>query len=158
LPADIERLLDETGMPPEMLEVELTESSLIADPERTANILERLNATGIRVTIDDFGTGYSSLVLLRRLPVDAIKIDRSFVVDMAANGEDAAIVESTIGLANSLGLDVVAEGVENAETLDQLRRMGCHQAQGYYMCRPQPPELLEGWLLAQRFEPAPAAG
>jgi diguanylate cyclase (GGDEF)-like protein len=154
LPTDIERLLDEIGVPAHLLEVELTESSLIADPERTAIILERLNATGVRVTIDDFGTGYSSLVLLRRLPVDAIKIDRSFVIDMEDDAEDAAIVESTIGLANNLGLDVVAEGVESANVLERLREMGCHQAQGYYMCRPQPPELLDDWVDQQRFDAA----
>ncbi|MFL5847135.1 MAG: putative bifunctional diguanylate cyclase/phosphodiesterase [Solirubrobacteraceae bacterium] len=153
LPADIERLLDEVGVPAGLLEVELTESSLIADPDRTADILSRLNAAGVRVTIDDFGTGYSSLVLLRRLPVDAIKIDRSFVGGMATNQEDAAIVESTVRLADSLGLDVVAEGVETAETLGLLRAMGCQQAQGYYMCRPQPAEGLDEWLREQRFVP-----
>ncbi|MCW2989814.1 MAG: diguanylate cyclase/phosphodiesterase [Solirubrobacterales bacterium] len=153
LPADIERLLDEVGVPAGLLEVELTESSLIADPDRTADILSRLNAAGVRVTIDDFGTGYSSLVLLRRLPVDAIKIDRSFVGGMTSNQEDAAIVESTVRLADSLGLDVVAEGVETAETLEQLRAMGCQQAQGYYMCRPQPAEQLGEWLREQRFVP-----
>jgi diguanylate cyclase (GGDEF)-like protein len=154
LPADIERLLDEVGVPAGLLEVELTESSLIADPDRTADILSRLNATGVRVTIDDFGTGYSSLVLLRRLPVDAIKIDRSFVLGMESNQEDAAIVESTVRLADSLGLDVVAEGVETAEALERLRAMGCQQAQGYYMCRPAPAEELGSWLREQRFVPA----
>jgi len=154
LPADIERLLDEAGVDPSLLEVELTESSLIADPDRTAVILGRLNAAGVRVTIDDFGTGYSSLVLLRRLPVDAIKVDRSFVGEMHRSGEDAAIVESTISLADSLGIDVVAEGVESAEILDQLRAMGCHQAQGFYMCRPKPADELEAWVEAGRFEPA----
>jgi diguanylate cyclase (GGDEF)-like protein len=153
LPADIERLLDEIGVAPGLLEVELTESSLIADPDRTAGILSRLNATGVRVTIDDFGTGYSSLVLLRRLPVDAIKIDRSFVGGMETNQEDAAIVESTVRLADSLGLDVVAEGVETAGTLEHLREMGCQQAQGYYMCRPQPADQLGEWLRDQRFVP-----
>jgi diguanylate cyclase (GGDEF)-like protein len=154
LPADIERLLDETGVDPALLEVELTESSLIADPDRTAQILGRLNAAGVRVTIDDFGTGYSSLVLLRRLPVDAIKVDRSFVGEMHRSAEDAAIVESTISLADSLGLDVVAEGVESAEILEQLRGMGCHQAQGFYMCRPKPADELDEWVSSGRFEPA----
>jgi len=155
LPADIERLLDEIGVAPRLLEVELTESSLIADPDRTADILARLNATGVRVTIDDFGTGYSSLVLLRRLPVDAIKIDRSFVLGMDSNQEDAAIVASTVGLADSLGLDVVAEGVETAATLGLLRAMGCQQAQGYHMCRPRPAEDLGDWLTGRRFVSAP---
>ena len=155
LPADIERLLDEVGVPAGLLEVELTESSLIADPDRSADILERLNRAGVRVTIDDFGTGYSSLVLLRRLPVDAIKIDRSFVMGMVSNQEDAAIVESTIGLADNLGLDVVAEGVETAEALEQLRMAGCHQAQGYFIRRPQPAELLGDWLREGRFVPLP---
>ncbi len=91
------------------------------------------------MTIDDFGTGYSSLVLLAPAAVDAIKIDRSFVLGMHNNQEDAAIVSSTVGLADSLGLDVVAEGVETAETLEMLRAMGCQQAQGYHMCRPRPP-------------------
>jgi len=154
LPADIERLLDESGVRPGLLEVELTESSLIADPERSSDILERLNAAGVRVTIDDFGTGYSSLALLRRLPVDAIKIDRSFVDGMTSSPEDHAIVASTIGLAKSLGLGVVAEGVEDALTLDALRDLGCREAQGYYMCRPQPAEDLGAWLRDQRFVPA----
>jgi EAL domain-containing protein (putative c-di-GMP-specific phosphodiesterase class I) len=146
LPADIEHVLDQLGVEPGLLEVELTESSLIADPDRTAGILERLNRTGVRVAIDDFGTGYSSLAVLRRLPVDAIKIDRSFILGMAASPEDAAIVESTVGLAESLGLDAIAEGVETAETLAALRRMGCAQAQGYFICRPQPAAVLATWL------------
>jgi diguanylate cyclase (GGDEF)-like protein len=154
LPTDIERLLLESGVPPERLELELTESSLIADPERTAEILERLNATGVRITIDDFGTGYSSLVLLRRLPVDAIKIDRSFVIGMATSHEDAAIVKSTIGLADSLGLGIIAEGVETAEALARLRAMGCHEAQGFFICRPQPAEALDGWVEAAESVPA----
>ena len=106
------------------------------------------------MTIDDFGTGYSSLALLRRLPVDGIKIDRSFVDGMLSSQEDHAIVASTINLAGSLGLSVVAEGVENIETLDMLRDLGCGEAQGYYMCRPQPAEDLGEWLREQRFVPA----
>ena len=149
LPADIALILEEEALPPRLLEVEITESCLIADPERTADILERLSETGVRISIDDFGTGYSSLSLLKRLPVDAIKIDRSFVGDVAHDANDMAIVESTIQLAASLGLVSVAEGVETPEAWACLEAFGCDEAQGYYVSRPLPAADIEAWLSAR---------
>jgi predicted signal transduction protein with EAL and GGDEF domain len=109
-------------------------------------ILERLSSMGIRLSIDDFGTDYSSLAYLKRLPVDEIKIDRSFVMSMGANEDDAAIVRSTIDLGRNLDLDVVAEGVETEEVWNELSSLGCPSAQGYYLSRPVPPEELRDWL------------
>jgi diguanylate cyclase len=117
-------------------------------------VLERLSAMGVALSIDDFGTGYSSLAYLRSLPVDQIKIDRSFVQKMASEAGDRAIVRSTIDLAGNLGLSVVAEGVEDAETLEELTRLGCDTAQGYFISRPIAATELSTWL-ADR-EPAPA--
>ena len=150
LPADIAAILDEEGLPPALLEVEVTESCLVADPDRTAEVLGRISETGVRISIDDFGTGYSSLALLKALPVDAIKIDRSFVGNLAVDQNDVAIVGSTVKLATGLGLDVVAEGVEDEAALELLARMGCDQAQGFHICRPKPPADLIAWYEAQR--------
>jgi diguanylate cyclase (GGDEF)-like protein len=149
LPADIAAVLDEEQLPPALLEVEVTESCLIVDPDRTADVLTRINQTGVRISIDDFGTGYSSLALLKRLPVDAIKIDRSFVGKLATDHSDVAIVASTVRLAAGLGLDVIAEGVEDAAALALLVQFGCDQAQGYHICRPLPPAEIAAWLGAQ---------
>jgi EAL domain-containing protein (putative c-di-GMP-specific phosphodiesterase class I) len=112
-------------------------------------VLTRLNEHGLRLAIDDFGTGYSSLAYLRRLPVQTIKIDRSFVMDMCENANDATIVRSTIDLGRNLGLAVVAEGVETQEAWDTLRRSGCTLAQGYLISKPLPAEELRA-LLAER--------
>ncbi|MGC9457408.1 MAG: bifunctional diguanylate cyclase/phosphodiesterase [Halothiobacillaceae bacterium] len=128
----------EHGASPERLEVELTETVLMQDPDTAAQILRELADEGIRVAIDDFGTGYSSMAYLRDLPIDALKIDRTFVGDMLENEQDEVIVRSTIALGHNLGLKVVAEGVENAGTLDRLRNMGCDLAQGYHIGRPAP--------------------
>jgi diguanylate cyclase (GGDEF)-like protein/PAS domain S-box-containing protein len=145
-PAHVERLLDRWGVDPGLLEFEITESTMIADPIRTKLILDRLSSMGIRLSIDDFGTGYSSLAYLKRLPVNEIKIDRSFVMNMGVNEDDAAIVRSTIDLGRNLELEVVAEGVETAEVWEQLSSLGCASAQGYYLSRPVPPEDLRAWL------------
>jgi EAL domain-containing protein (putative c-di-GMP-specific phosphodiesterase class I) len=110
------------------------------DPESAAVLLNRIAALGVRLSIDDFGTGYSSLSYLRRLPISALKIDRSFVADMVREEQDAVIVRSTIGLAHNLDLQVIAEGVEDAATLTMLGEMGCDQAQGYFISRPLPAE------------------
>jgi diguanylate cyclase (GGDEF)-like protein len=146
LPQHIADLLVETGVEPEKLELEITESTLLADPSRVLHILDRLNEMGLRLAIDDFGTGYSSLAYLKQLPVQTIKIDRSFVMDMLQSPSDAAIVRSTIELARNLGLSVVAEGVETQEMWDALREQGCSFAQGYLISRPAPPEELRGVL------------
>ena len=149
LPDLIETLLHETGVRPDQLELEITETTILADPFRVAQVLARLNEMGLRLAIDDFGTGYSSLAYLRRLPVQTIKIDRSFVMDMCENASDATIVRSTIDLGRNLGLEVVAEGVETQEAFDALRGLGCTLAQGYLISRPVPAAEL-AQLLADR--------
>jgi diguanylate cyclase (GGDEF)-like protein/PAS domain S-box-containing protein len=142
IPETIENLLTCWGVAPHLLRVEITESSLMADPERALATVARLSAMGVRIAIDDFGTGYSSLAYLKKLPVDELKIDRSFVSDMRGDASDRAIVRSTIDLAHNLGLRVVAEGVEDAETWQLLSELGCDEAQGYHLGRPSPADQL----------------
>jgi diguanylate cyclase (GGDEF)-like protein len=149
LPDQIRKLLAELRVRPDQLELEITESTILADPFRVRQVLAQLNELGLRLAIDDFGTGYSSLAYLRRLPVHTIKIDRSFVMDMCENPSDATIVRSTIDLGRNLGLDVVAEGVETEETWQALREQGCTLAQGYLLSKPVPAEELTS-LLAER--------
>jgi len=146
LPSTIGELLTRHGVHPSWLRVELTESALIADVERGREALRRLSHLGISVAIDDFGTGYSSLVYLKSLPADEIKIDRSFVMHMARDKTDAAIVRSIVGLGRALGLRVVAEGVENQTTLDLLTAWDCDAVQGYHLSRPLPATDVETWL------------
>ena len=140
------KLIEDSGVPPSTLRLEVTESSIMANITRTAESLTRLADLGVGLSIDDYGTGYSSLAYLKRLPVDELKIDKSFIMDLAADSANAAIVVSTIRLAHDLGLRVVAEGVEDHQTWDRLRLMGCDVAQGYYLSRPLPPRELEDWL------------
>ena len=140
LPDEIERLLVDTGIPPACLTLELTESSMMSDPIRTADVLARLHQLGAQLSIDDYGTGYSSLSYLRRLPVDEMKIDKSFVMNMSGEGNDDVIVRSTVDLGHNLGLRVVAEGVEDAASWDRLAALGCDSAQGYWLSRPIPAE------------------
>ena len=128
------------------VELELTESALMHDPIGAGTLLQQFSQAGLNIAIDDFGTGYSSLAHLRRLPVAALKIDRTFVMDMLDNNADQAIVRSTIALAHSLDLKVVAEGVEDDEVLALLKELDCDQAQGYGICRPQPLDQLVDWL------------
>jgi diguanylate cyclase (GGDEF)-like protein len=142
----IVRLLDEHALPPARLELELTESAVLADPKRAAETLERLDQSGVALAIDDFGTGYASLAYLRKLPVSQLKIDKSFVMAMARNEEDSVIVRSASDLGHNLGLKVVAEGVEDKPTWDLLGQFGCDAAQGFYMARPMPAADLAGWL------------
>jgi diguanylate cyclase (GGDEF)-like protein/PAS domain S-box-containing protein len=144
-PLEVQSLLAQHGVDGTLLEIEITESTVLADPARTRRVLERLAALGVRVSIDDFGTGYSSLAHLRRLPVDEIKIDRSFVSGMDSDEDDATIVRSTIELGRSLGLDVVAEGVETQAVWDRLAALGCTYAQGYHLSRPLPADALAAW-------------
>ncbi len=153
LPKQIERQLAGHGLPPDALQLEITESMIMADPERALATVSRLSALGIRISVDDFGTGYSSLENLRRLPIDELKIDRSFVTPMLTDKSDLIIVRSTINLAHDLGLRIIAEGVEDARTLDQLTALGCDLAQGFHLSRPMSPENFTGWV-AQPLGPA----
>ena len=145
LPDVIAGLLANNNIPSGLLVLEITETSIMKDPERAMQILNRLHDMKVRISIDDFGTGYSSLSYLRQMPVSEIKIDRSFVIDMLKNPSDEAIVQATIGLAQNLGLEVVAEGVEDVDTLMRLRAMGCNLLQGYYISHPLTAEELPAW-------------
>jgi len=127
-------------IPPHCLEIELTENTLMTDVSHISTLLERISHLGVSIAIDDFGTGYSSLAYLKKLPLNTLKIDKSFVLDMINDENDETIVRSTIDLAHNLGLGVVAEGIENGETLELLIRLGCDSAQGYHFSRPLPPE------------------
>jgi diguanylate cyclase (GGDEF)-like protein len=146
LPASVEALLAEFDVPPSRLTLEITESSIMADPIRAADIVDQLSELGVGLAIDDFGTGYSSLSYLKRLPVTEIKIDKSFVMAMTTEDNDAVIVRSTIDLGQNLGLKVVAEGVESHEMWLQLQALGCDVAQGYHLSRPLPPGEFRTWL------------
>lgn len=146
LPETIAALLHAYALPASCLCVELTESAMMTDMQRSLEVLNRLVALGVRTSIDDFGTGYSSLAYLKRLPVDELKLDRSFVQHMSVDRADAAIVRSTIALAHHLGLQVVAEGVEDEETWACLAECDCDLIQGYYLSRPIPAAELGQWL------------
>jgi diguanylate cyclase (GGDEF)-like protein len=160
LPDWIGARLAKTGVSPDQLELEITETTILADPFRVRQVLSRLNEMGLRLAIDDFGTGYSSFAYLRHLPVQTIKIDRSFVMGMCEDKSDATIVRSTIDLGRNLGLDTVAEGVESQDAWDALRSHGCTLAQGYFISRPAPAdelaELLRG-RAERRADALPAA-
>ncbi|MCG6871078.1 MAG: EAL domain-containing protein [Gammaproteobacteria bacterium] len=142
LAGEVSSLLRDAEVPPEDLTLEITESAIMGSMRRSEEVLMELSSEGVRVAIDDFGTGYSSLSNLKALPVNSLKIDRSFVSHMCTSENDAVIVHSTIELAHNLGITVTAEGVENKETWDLLCRLGCDFAQGYYLCRPTPGENL----------------
>jgi diguanylate cyclase (GGDEF)-like protein/PAS domain S-box-containing protein len=151
----IGRNLAANGIPAELLELELTETSLMINTGHTADMLDRLKRRGIQVSIDDFGTGYSSLAYLRRFPIDKLKIDIAFIRDVTTNPDDAAIVQAIIGMAHSLKLDVIAEGVETAAQLNYLRRHHCDEIQGYYFSRPLDAEAVTGLLREKQGLPLP---
>jgi diguanylate cyclase (GGDEF)-like protein len=157
LAIEIPRLLEKWDVDAKLLELEITESMLMLDPGRAQATLERLSRIGLTLSVDDFGTGYSSLANLKRLPVDVIKIDKSFVMDMAIDSSDAAIVRSTIDLAHNLGLRVVAEGVESHQAWTRLTELGCDLAQGFYVSRPLPASDLGRLLQDRAAEEARAA-
>jgi diguanylate cyclase (GGDEF)-like protein len=148
-PDRVAERLAQHGVPPELLTLELTESGVMADPQRALPVLRRLHALGVVLAVDDFGTGYSSLAYLRQLPVDEVKIDKSFVLGMGSDLGDHAVVRSIVELGHSLGLIVVAEGVEEDIARDQLAAMGCDVAQGYLISRPLSESRLEAWLQAR---------
>ncbi|QDY06909.1 EAL domain-containing protein [Micromonospora sp. HM134] len=145
------------GVRPDRLQLEITEGALMADPRRVLATITRLHQLGVAISLDDFGTGYSSLQHLRRLPLSEVKVDRSFVLGMAGDADDAAIVRSTIELAGALGLRVVAEGVEDERTWRLLYAAGCDAAQGWFYARPMPAEELTAWLARYRpLSPVPS--
>ena len=137
------------ALPPSSLMLEITEDFLMSDRDRARDVLFRLREAGIQISVDDFGTGYSSLSYLRDLPIDELKLDRSFVLPMADDARAASLVASTIELAHSLGLRMVAEGVESGVAYDELARYGCDLAQGFFMSQPVPAPELENWLAAR---------
>ena len=149
LPDLVASLLARHGVPGDRLECEISEDTVMADPRRASENLQRLRTLGVRMSLDDFGTGHSSLSYLKRLPLDEVKIDRSFVAGMADDASDAAIVRSTIDIARHLGLSVVAEGVETEETLGALSDLRCDIAQGYLLSRPMPADEVGDWLAAR---------
>ncbi len=146
---DILAALRESGLPPRQLELEITETVLMENVHDNVVLLNRLQTEGIRLSIDDFGTGYSSMAYLKRFPIDQLKIDRTFVRDIPGDGDDEAITTAIIAMAHSLGLSVVAEGVETEQQLKFLREVNCDIMQGYYFARPMPAEKMTA-LLQQR--------
>ena len=154
LAAVIERIVGKAGIDPTLLEFELTESMLMTNPEAAVAILSRIKALGMRLSVDDFGTGYSSLAYLKRFPLDALKIDRTFVRDLPDDLDDAAITKAVIRLAHSLNLKVVAEGVENVEQIRELEKYDCDEIQGYYVSKPLP--AVDCVRLLRAEQPAPA--
>ena len=148
LPDQVAALLDEHDVPPSLLCLEITESGFMEDPANAQKVLDRLSELGVKLSIDDYGTGYSSLSYVMRLPVQELKIDRSFISHMAADPELSTIVRSTIDLGHNLGLKVVAEGVEDLAAWNMLRSLGCDDAQGFFMSKPLPPRALVAWMRA----------
>jgi EAL domain-containing protein (putative c-di-GMP-specific phosphodiesterase class I) len=142
--------MDQTRLPDGTLELEITESILMNNPEKAVSTLNELKALGVRIAIDDFGTGYSSLNYLKRFPVSSIKIDRSFVNDIHVDMDDKAIVDAVIGLGHSLNLEVVAEGVEEVEQHEYLRDKGCDFIQGFLFAKPLPAATFESWVLERQ--------
>jgi diguanylate cyclase (GGDEF)-like protein/PAS domain S-box-containing protein len=154
-PDQVAAAIARAGVAPEALELEITESTIMTDAARARSVLVQLSELGVRLAIDDFGSGHSSLGYLKRLPIDVLKIDRSFVMNMADGSDDAVIVRSTIDLGHNLGLQVVAEGVETEQALARLMELGCDSVQGYFLGRPQPTDAVE-WIvrrLARRLPP-----
>lgn len=147
LPGAIADALARWGVPPQRLVLEITETAVLRDLDRSAAILRDVAAQGVGVSLDDFGTGHSSLSRLLELPIDELKIDRGFVRDMTRDSAGGAVVAAVVALAQDLGHRVVAEGVEDAETLERLAEIGCDEAQGYHLCRPVPADQLPAWAL-----------
>jgi EAL domain-containing protein (putative c-di-GMP-specific phosphodiesterase class I) len=145
LPSTLMRLLAEREVPPGYLCLEITESVIMEDPKKALEVLTDISILGIEISVDDFGTGYSSLGYLRKLPADELKIDKSFVMEMDSNPDDAIIVRSTIDLAHNLGMRVVAEGVERPQVWAALQKLGCDYGQGYLFSRPIPAEEFGRW-------------
>ncbi len=146
LPNRVAAALATRGLPGQVLSLEITEQFLMADRVRARQVLSELRGYGVQISIDDFGTGYSSLAYLRDLPIDELKLDRAFVAPLVDDARAANLVRSTIGLSHALGLRMVAEGVEDQATWDELVRYGCDELQGYHLARPMPGAQLSHWL------------
>ncbi|MEO6324339.1 MAG: EAL domain-containing protein, partial [Thermoanaerobaculia bacterium] len=151
-PERIAHLLAACGLEARWLTLEITESSIVSDAVHAARVLKELRVMGLSLSIDDFGTGYSSLTHLKQLPVNEIKVDRSFIRDMVRSDSDAAIVHSTIDMSHNFGYEVVAEGVEDEATCEFLARLGCDMAQGYFLGVPMMPAEVGRWIEASRWE------
>jgi EAL domain-containing protein (putative c-di-GMP-specific phosphodiesterase class I) len=151
LPYHVLQILKENGIKPEQLTLEVTESSIMEDVARAVLVLECLRDIGVRISMDDFGTGHSSLAQLRNIPLHELKIDKSFVMTILGDAQNEAIVRTTIDLAHSLDLEVVAEGVEDEATMRRIASLGCEQAQGYFLSKPLPASDFIAWL--DEFEP-----
>jgi EAL domain-containing protein (putative c-di-GMP-specific phosphodiesterase class I) len=132
----LRRSIQETGIDPQLVELEVTEGVIVEGAGEARAAIDQLAALGVSIAIDDFGTGYSGLAYLKRLPIDTVKIDQSFVRDLTVDPDDKAIVTAIVAMARSLDVEVVAEGVETEEQLAELKRLGCHRAQGYLLARP----------------------
>jgi EAL domain-containing protein (putative c-di-GMP-specific phosphodiesterase class I) len=150
--------LAQSGLPANRLELEITEAVLLADTKSTLETLHQLRNLGVRIAMDDFGTGYSSLSYLRSFPFDKIKIDQSFLHDLASNAGSKAIIRAVVGLGNSLGMTTACEGVETQEELEYLKREGCTEAQGYFFSKPKPAGDVLKLLSRQRVIAKAAAG
>jgi EAL domain-containing protein (putative c-di-GMP-specific phosphodiesterase class I) len=146
LPSDVARLLEDRRFPPSCLRLEVSEDVVMADPERTLEVLEGLRAIGVATALDDFGAGHVSLGHLKQLGVDELKIDRQFVIRLSHDARDAAIVHTTVDLGRRLGMRVVAEGVETTEAWDVLAGLACDEAQGFCIARPMTAGALAGWM------------
>lgn len=149
LPSQVEKLVGKHQVAPDSIILEVTESAVMSDPVTARRVMRRLSNMGFLLSIDDFGTGYSSLSYLQQLPVDEVKIDKSFVIEMDSNKNDAAIVQATIDLAHNLGMKVVAEGVENHQVWDRIQALGCDTAQGYFISKPATASELVRWIRAR---------
>jgi predicted signal transduction protein with EAL and GGDEF domain len=158
VPGRVGELLAEYGVPPSQLTLEIAEDGMVGEPDRPMVSLRRLSEMGVRLAVDDFGTGYSSLSYLRRLPVDEVKIDHSFVQGMATDPGDLAIVRAVVDLARHFGLVAVAEGVESELTVSRLEELGCDVGQGFLFSRPLPFERFEAWIAAHTEPAAQPAG
>ena len=159
LPAIIRRTLAESGCLPSLLEIEVTEHSLLDEDSKTIEWLQEIRRMGVRIAFDDFGTGYASLSYLKRFPLDQLKIDRSFVRDFGSNKENTAIVTAVVELAKRLGLSTVAEGIEDEYCAKMLTELGCDEGQGYYFAKPMPADQVRSFFnaLAPKHDHATAA-
>ncbi|WJH37452.1 EAL domain-containing protein [Paenibacillus sp. CC-CFT747] len=158
LPEVIHNILADTGLAPEYLELEITESAAMQDVNYAILMLKVLKEMGMTIAIDDFGTGYSSLSYLKRFPIDVIKVDQSFIRGIKDDSEDAAIVQAIIVLAHSLNLDVTAEGVETSEQLEFLKNQQCNEIQGYLIGKPMSAETLRDWIVLEKTLSASGSG